>query len=1099
VATLPNEIDLIDGLASTPVTSSTGAVGIWNQAGNFKVGTGVLNPFLSVQNTPSEQGFNTDGAFTLDQTRSNFTNALPLNHVPVINLKGGGGAYREFIFDANEANSVPDAQFSIDRFNLWLCNDPNAATFTTRADFEGGDGGKCAKVYDLNAKTLLATDANSLGSGGDFDYQILIPDAAFVTAAAAVAAGADCAYNGGDSPSCGTYIILDVGMGGKGGDYITGATFEEFSTLRRPWVAVTKTATPSFTRRYNWVINKSVNPTDITLFDGQSQNATWTINVSPADPPFVDSNGSVTGTVTISNTSGSAVTILSILDKIDNSQNVTLTCPSGTGPVTLADKSTYVCTYTTSASVTPGAHQNVATVGIDAGADVDPSTFTGSAQYNFATVTPTEIDKNPNVYDNYNGAGETLLGTASTGTFSYQKTYTCSAAAGHYSNTARVDITNPPADPTASAALVVHCLTLTVTKTAATSVNRTFKWLISKSVTPTSWTLFNGDQGTSAYTVTATPNGFDDTGLTATGDITIHNPNSVSVYLQSLPTDVISGLTGSTVTCPKVGTTTTFPFTLTAGSDLVCSYTKALPGTFTSATNTATVTAKPTPTGTNKDFSGTATVNAATATPTETNKVVHVTDNFNATGAVALGTATWGSGTTPAAPTVLHPQDRLFSCPTGQASYTNTATITETSQTAQATVTVACRDFTVTKTAATKYRRKWTWGVTKTISPTNTDLTLDLNQQYIVGYTVIYTSTPAEDNFRVGGTVTVTNPSSAGPAATTTATINSVADVITAGNIAAGLTCTGITFPTTLAAGAHFDCTYTDVALPDKTARLNTATAKRKNQSFSSTLVATSLGTETSAQGTANVTFGATPSEALDECVNVSDTNPGTTVTGKKCAGDANKTFTYNKTLQYTTCGQFTVPNTASFTSTPGTTGLNSNTATPLTGSASVTINVTVPCPQGCTLTLGYWKTHNASFHGGAPLDDNWNNVTPSKELSGFFTTSNSFPILGPNTPPFSWFDVFWTAPKGNAYYILSQQYMAAKLNYLNNAGQVAIVTSTIASAETFFSGAGNTPTNWTNGTTTKSDLITWAGILGSYNEGTIGPGHCSEDNTSAK
>jgi hypothetical protein len=222
-------------------------------------------------------------------------------------------------------------------------------------------------------------------------------------------------------------------------------------------------------------------------------------------------------------------------------------------------------------------------------------------------------------------------------------------------------------------------------------------------------------------------------------------------------------------------------------------------------------------------------------------------------------------------------------------------------------------------------------------------------------------------------------------------------------------------------------------------------------------------------------------------------------VTGKKCAGDANKTFTYNKTLQYTTCGQFTVPNTASFTSTPGTTGLNSNTATPLTGSASVTINVTVPCPQGCTLTLGYWKTHNASFHGGAPLDDNWNNVTPSKELSGFFTTSNSFPILGPNTPPFSWFDVFWTAPKGNAYYILSQQYMAAKLNYLNNAGQVAIVTSTIASAETFFSGAGNTPTNWTNGTTTKSDLITWAGILGSYNEGTIGPGHCSEDNTSAK
>jgi hypothetical protein len=165
-----------------------------------------------------------------------------------------------------------------------------------------------------------------------------------------------------------------------------------------------------------------------------------------------------------------------------------------------------------------------------------------------------------------------------------------------------------------------------------------------------------------------------------------------------------------------------------------------------------------------------------------------------------------------------------------------------------------------------------------------------------------------------------------------------------------------------------------------------------------------------------------------------------------------------------------------------------------------VTINVTVPCPQGCTLTLGYWKTHNASFSGGAPLDDNWNNVTPAKELSGFFTTSNAFPVIGPNTPPFTWFSVFWTAPKGNPYYILSQQYMAAKLNYLNNAGQVPAVTTAIASAEAFFSHAGNTPDNWPNtGTATKSSLTTLAGILGSYNEGTIGPGHCSEDNTSAK
>jgi hypothetical protein len=1085
VVTGANEVDLIDGPASVVVNTA-----LWNRAANFKVGTGVINPFLSLQNSPTEQGFNTDGTFTLDQTRSQFTNALPLNHVPVINVKNGGGAFREFIFDANEANSTPDAQFSIDQFNLWLCNDAAAGTFTTRTQFESN--AHCSKVYSLDGKTLLATDANSLGSGSDFDYQILIPDNLFVTAAEAVGVNAntDCAFNGANSEPCGSFIILDVKMGGKGGDFTTGATFEEFSTLNRPFVTVTKTATPSFTRRFNWQIAKSVNPTDITLFDGQSQNATWTVNVTPGVPAFTDSNGSLSGTVTISNTSGAAVSILSIVDQIDASQNVTLNCPNGTGPITLANGATYVCTYSTPATVTPGAHVNVATVGIDAGADVDPSTFKGSAQFNFANAVPTEIDKNPNVFDNNNGEGEKLLGTASTGTFTYEKTYTCGADQT-VSNVARVDITNPPDDPTATATLHVHCLKLTVAKTATTAKRRTFQWAISKSAQPSSWTLFNGDQGTTKYEVIVAPAAtpFIDDNISVTGTITVHNPNGVSVFIQSV-SDALSGAGAPAIT-PNCNVT--FPFTLAAGSDLICPYGPTILPDGSLRTNTATAVAKPTAAGTNKSFSSApAPVDPSAATLTEVNKTVHVTDNFNSGGDVALGTVTSPNTGT------FNPT-HTFACGADAGTFTNVAKITETAQQATASVTVNCRDLTVTKTADTKFRRKWTWGVTKTINPSATDITLAINEQYVVGYTVVYSSAKIDDNFRVGGTVTVTNPASSGPAATTTATINSLTDLVS-GPIAAALTCPNNTFPQTLAAGASLVCTYTDVSLPDKTVRTNTATAKRANNKFAFDLTSTSLGTETARQGTANVAFGAVPNEGLDECVNVADSNPGTTVTGKLCATDANKTFTYSKTLQFATCGAFTVPNTASFVTTPGTSGSNTNTATPLTGSASVTINVTVPCPQGCTLTLGYWKTHNASFHGGAPIDDNWNNVTPAKELSGFFTTSNSFPVLGPNTPPFTWFGVFGTPPKGNPFFILSQQYMAAKLNYLNNAGQVPTVTTAIASAEAFFSHAGNTPGNWPNtGTATSSTLTTLAGILGSYNEGTIGPGHCSEDNTSAK
>jgi hypothetical protein len=1061
---------------------------VWNPSEAFQTGTGNLDPFLQIQNSPAEEGFNTDVSGVLDDKNSaNFNHSLPLNHIPVIRKQGV--SYRELILDANEANSLPDAQFSIDKFNVWLCNDANAGAYDTRSDFESNSA--CALVYGLTHSgqpdTLLASDASSRGSGNQFDYQILIPDAAFLAAAGAVGVNAntDCGYNGNTSAPCGSYVVVDTKMGYKGGDWVTGSTFEELSTVVRPWVTVTKTAVPSFTRRYNWQIQKSVNPTDIYLFDGQSQNATWTVTVTPGSPPFTDSNIQLAGSVTVSNTSGSTVTIDAITDQLSNSLgSVTLTCPNGTGPVTLANNATYVCTYTKTFATTPtGAQSNTATVTIEAGAGLDPSVFTGSAQFNFANATPTEIDKNPPVYDNYNGAGETLLGNASGSPFTYTKTYTCGSTHDE-SNVARVDLTGVT-DPTASATEHLHCLTLTISKTAATSKTRTYQWQIAKSAQPDSWTLFNGDNGTTKYTITVQPAAtpFVDADNHVSGSITIHNPNSVSVFIQSVA-DVISGANAPSVT-PNCGVS--FPYTLTAGSDLICSYAADLPdGTL--RTNTASTVAKPTAAGTNKTFTSVAVnVDPSQATLTEVNKTVHVTDNFDGGGAVAQGTVTSPNTGT------FNPTHQ-FSCPTGKASYTNVATITETSQTANKTVTVACRDYTVTKTAATTWRRSWTWGVTKTINPTSTSLTLDLNQQYIVGYTVTYTqNAPTDDLFRVGGTVTITNPASGGPAATTTATINSASDVITAAalsDVPVTLSC-GVSFPTTIVAGGSLSCTYSNVALSDKSARTNTATAVRQNHNFDFQLAATN-GSTTSRNGTAAVTFASSPTTAVDQCINAADSNPGTSVaTGPWCA---NKTFTYNKTLQYASCGVFTVPNTASFTTVAGTAGTGTNSATPLTGSASVTITVTVPCPQGCTLT------QDASFKGGAPLDDNWNNIVSLKELTGFFTTwSPSYPVAGPNTPTdFNWFNVFWTAPKGNTYYQLAHQYEAAKLNYLNNAGQVPSVTAAILAAETFFSTAGNTPDGWTSGSTTKAQLLGWASTLGSYNEGTIGPGHCSEDNTSS-
>jgi hypothetical protein len=67
---------------------------IWNFPVPFNVGTGQINPFLSVQAAPNEQGFNTDGTLPFDAKRPNFTNALPLNHVPT-NTGPGSALCRE--------------------------------------------------------------------------------------------------------------------------------------------------------------------------------------------------------------------------------------------------------------------------------------------------------------------------------------------------------------------------------------------------------------------------------------------------------------------------------------------------------------------------------------------------------------------------------------------------------------------------------------------------------------------------------------------------------------------------------------------------------------------------------------------------------------------------------------------------------------------------------------------------------------------------------------------------------------------------------------------------------------------------------------------
>ena len=92
-----------------------------------------------------------------------------------------------------------------------------------------------------------------------------------------------------------------------------------------------------------------------------------------------------------------------------------------------------------------------------------------------------------------------------------------------------------------------------------------------------------------------------------------------------------------------------------------------------------------------------------------------------------------------------------------------------------------------------------------------------------------------------------------------------------------------------------------------------------------------------------------------------------------------------------------------------------------------------------------------------------------------------------------SYYNVLWTSPNGNAYYILAHAYIAAKLNQLNGADFTA-AQSAFDTATGLFNTYTPAQIGALRGSSTlRAQFISLATILDNYNNGLIGPGHCSE------
>jgi len=345
----------------------------------------------------------------------------------------------------------------------------------------------------------------------------------------------------------------------------------------------------------------------------------------------------------------------------------------------------------------------------------------------------------------------------------------------------------------------------------------------------------------------------------------------------------------------------------------------------------------------------------------------------------------------------------------------------------------------ITKTAVTSYDRQYFWDVTKTGDADS--LLLAPGEAHTVNYQAVASvDHVVESNFQVAGTISIQN------AGNVSYRITRVVD-----SLGVPVTC-NVGLPFTLSPGFAISCTYS-ATLPAKADGTNTATVYAWNpiEGVEVVLGGASVG----------YAFGA-PASEIDECVNVNDSMVGNL--GVVCASESPRTFTYShEFVGGAECTVTPVVNTV--TETGQDTGN-------LHDQASWTVVVTTPCDQGCSLTIGYWKTH--SIYGPAQYDDTW---------AGY----QDAPFYGNGV---TWYQMIQMNPVGgNPYIQLARQYIGAKLNQANGA-DVSAIASTLASAETWLSGYTYTAT-FTKAQ--KSAMVALASTLDQYNNGLIGPGHCSE------
>ena len=187
-------------------------------------GTGTFDPFLRLQGSPTEKGYNTSGTTEFDTKVGTWTHAIRVSHIPVVDcLAPTTGKCWELFVDINENNSTP--YLSLNKVQVFYTDNANLTGYAT---FSSSPPSGTSLQYSF-AGDILIKDVNQGSGRGDLRYDIPL-----ASGGDTISIPSGCAYNPNDT-TCSTFFLVYSEWGSSASnilstshDYSTDGGFEEW-------------------------------------------------------------------------------------------------------------------------------------------------------------------------------------------------------------------------------------------------------------------------------------------------------------------------------------------------------------------------------------------------------------------------------------------------------------------------------------------------------------------------------------------------------------------------------------------------------------------------------------------------------------------------------------------------------------------------------------------------------------------------------------------------------------------------------------------------------------------------------------------------------